>query len=105
MDQPMEPVQIALEMVDGLVQALANEVVNSHKTPAGEHQTAQAFQVIGRPGHRTAADHAQGLADAFEAVAHRTREDRIKQQKRCHRPRGDALLLGLAEHLVGAGRA
>ena len=63
----MEPVEIALQIVDRLVQSPGDQLVDAGVAPAVQGAAAEAFELIGGTRHGLAPHDAQGFVDALQA--------------------------------------
>ena len=79
----MQPVQIALQLIDGLMQSAFDQSVDADVAPLGQQLTAQAFQVIRWAGVGFPLNALQRLVDLLQAEANRTGKDRIQEQELC----------------------
>ena len=65
----MQPVQIALQLIDGLMQSAFDQSVDADVAPLGQQLTAQAFQVIRWAGEGFPLNELQRLVDLLQAEA------------------------------------
>lgn len=52
LDQAVQPVEVALQLIGGFVQSGFDQAVDAHVAPSGQQLAAQAVEVIGRALNR-----------------------------------------------------